>query len=366
MIAEFVKPNDARWSSMLKETRHDFYHLPAYVEFAAKHEGGEAVAFYAECGNDSFLAPLLLRDIPTEFGRAHGLRDVSTPYGYPSPLLTSENHSVSLARFLQAFAQCAVDDRIVTAFFRFHPILRLPTVGLEKYGTLLQHGQTVHIDLTMPSEQIWSQIRRDHRANLRKLDNSGFEAVMDDWDLHEPFTEIYRANMNRKAASDFYMFSDDYFEDLRASLGERLHLCAVLSPAGDLAAAGLFVVTNKIVQYHLSGTAVGYLKQAPAKMMLDCAWRWAKEAGNEVFHLGGGVGGSDDSLFKFKAGFSDQLADFYTYRMILDEQMYDALMNEHAEGLSDSSNSDPGFFPGYRRLIETPSSGKPAFEWAVR
>ncbi|MBS3909312.1 MAG: GNAT family N-acetyltransferase [Actinobacteria bacterium] len=365
MIAEFVKPNDARWSRILRETRHDFYHLPEYIEFAAKHEGGEPVVFYAEYGDDVFLAPLLLRGIPTELGRAHGLRDAATSYGYPSPILKSENRPASLLRFLRAFAQCAVEERIVTAFIRLHPMLSLPIDGLEKYGALFRHGQTVYIDLTLPSEQIWSQVRRDHRANLRKLDKSGFEAVMDDWDLYKPFMQLYRANMNRKDASDFYMFSDDYFQDLRESLGGGLHLCAVLSPAGDVAAAGLFVVTNKIVQFHLSGTADGYLKQAPAKMMLDHVWRWAKEAGNEVFHLGGGVGGNDDSLFKFKAGFSDCRADFYTYRMVLDKQKYGMLMNEHAEEFADSSNGDPHFFPGYRKPMGTRGFGEPTLEGAV-
>lgn len=365
MSAEFIKPNDDRWSRMLKEVRHDFYHLPAYIEFAAKYEGGEPVAFYAESGDDTFLAPLLLRDIPTELGREYRLRDAMTPYGYPSPILKSENGSASLSRFLQEFARYAAEERIVSAFFRLNPMLSLPIDGLEKNGLLVRHGLTVYIDLTLTSEQIWSQVRRDHRANLRKLDKSGFRAVMDDWDLFTPFAELYRANMNRKAASDFYLFSDDYFQDLRESLGERLHLCAVISQDEEIAAAGLFVVTNKIMQYHLSGTADTYLKQAPAKMMLDYMWRWAKEADNEVFHLGGGVGGNDDSLFKFKAGFSDQLANFYTYRMVIDEQKYGMLINEHAEKYTSSSNGDPLFFPGYRRRIETRSSGKPVLEGTV-
>ncbi|HVO69361.1 MAG TPA: hypothetical protein VMT24_04905, partial [Aggregatilineaceae bacterium] len=68
MNVELLSPQDERWVQFLTCTPHDFYHLPHYVEFAARTEGGTAAAFYAETGDQAMLAPLLLRDLPSTLG----------------------------------------------------------------------------------------------------------------------------------------------------------------------------------------------------------------------------------------------------------------------------------------------------------
>jgi lipid II:glycine glycyltransferase (peptidoglycan interpeptide bridge formation enzyme) len=108
------------------------------------------------------------------------------------------------------------------------------------------------------------------------------------------------------------------------TLGDRLHLCTVQDPcSGVLASAGLFTAINTdIIQWHLCGTASAYLPLAPTKLEIDFIRRWAKEAGYQALHLGGGVGNRADSLFHFKAGFSPVYKEFYTYRLVLDDNRY--------------------------------------------
>ncbi len=117
--------------------------------------------------------------------------------------------------------------------------------------------------------------------------------------------------MERLKAADFYFFSDGYFDDLRHMLKGRLHFCTVLSPDGQLAAAGLFTQTDEIVQHHLGATAPAYRKYAPSKLMLDAVIRWGKSIGAAVMHLGGGVGGRAESVFELKPG-SARLAPSFT------------------------------------------------------
>jgi hypothetical protein len=170
---------------------------------------------------------------------------------------------------------------------------------------------------------------------------------MDKWEFYEDFAAIYRQTMERLSADEFYYFNNDYFARLRSVLGNYLHLCTVFSPAGDLAAAGLLTSVNGIVQCHLSATHDQYVSHAPSKMMFDHARRWAKEAGQYVFHMGGGVGGCSDSLFQFKAGFSKSRNDYYTYRMVLDEDKYDTL-NSIRRARTGEPNEGTDFFPPYR------------------
>ena len=349
MNAGFIEPDNPKWSELLTRIPHDVYHLPGYVKCAARHEGGRAMAFYAEQDDWAFLVPLLIRDLPVGLNAPSDWRDATTPYGYPAPVMTDAGDLELFDNALRLFRQLGGEQGIITAFFRLHPLLPAPLDALSKYGALVNHGQTVLIDLASSPEEIGKQMRYDQRISVRKLTRSGFKVKMDDWSYYQEFIDIYHMTMKRLEASEYYLFSDSYFADLRSSLGHNLHLCVVLSPTREVAAAGLFTTTDGIVQYHLSGTSLEYLHQSPTKLLLAFVSHWAKEEGNRLFHLGGGLGGRSDSLFQFKAGFSKLRANFFTYRIVLDTDRHatlDRLWREHC-GNKGEDTSD--FFPSYRR-----------------
>jgi hypothetical protein len=236
---------------------------------------------------------------------------------------------------------------IVSVFVRLHPILDAgPPTGV---GTLVEHGDTVGIDLTVSSEALWSETRSDHRSQINRALRAGHRAWMDeDWRHYEAFKRIYRATMERVGASDFYHFDDAYFDALRASLGPSLHL-SVVEIDGSIAAAGLFVETAGLVEFHLSGTEESFLKDRPTKLMLHSVRAWAKDRGDRVMHLGGGVGGAHDSLFDFKAGFSKGRYPFHTLRLVSDPERYAELVLANDP---DADTTDlTGFFPAYRRPL---------------
>jgi lipid II:glycine glycyltransferase (peptidoglycan interpeptide bridge formation enzyme) len=124
----------------------------------------------------------------------------------------------------------------------------------------------------------------------------------------------------------------------------------VISDSNELAAAGLFIATDGIVQYHLGGTDERYLALAPSKLMLDFVWRWALEESQNVFHLGGGVGGAEDSLFLFKAGFSPERGVFHTYRIVVDELKHEVLNQAARSARGTTVALAREFFPEYRSL----------------
>lgn len=351
MIARFITPTDSRWRAALTRLNHDIYHLPEYLEFSARHEGGRGVAFYAEAQAEIFLAPLLIRPLPVELEAPDEWRDAMSPYGYPSPLTTATGDANLLNRFWEALRLLGQDHQIVSAFFRFHPLLSAYAESLPAHDRLITHGQTVYIDLASSAEQLWQQTRENHRRSIRKLIQSGFRVEMDNWQLFDRFVATYTATMRRVAASDYYFFSSDYFADIRTFLGKHLHLCAVLSPADEVAAAGLFAATNGFVQYYLGGTADDYLHLAPSKLMFDAVRGWARQNGYRAFHLGGGIGCRADSLFQFKAGFSPARAEFSTFRMILDERKYQLLVKRWQHRFGESDADDTDFFPLYRKIV---------------
>ena len=339
MKAHLLDVDAPRWTSLLRQTPYDFYHLPAYVAQCAANDRGQARALYVEDGARSMLLPLIVRDIP---GSEH--RDATSPYGYPGPIGRGTDDPSFLSEALTAGVSALRAAGIVSLFVRLHPMLNVsPPEGV---GEVVLHGHTVGIDLTLPEAALWAQMRHNHQRDIKKADRAGLVARIDaDFEQFGAFKRVYRATMDRRSADEYYYFGDDYFDGLRRALGERLHLC-VVEKDDAVAAAGLFVETDGIVQYHLGGTDAAFARAEPSKMMIHFATGWAKERGNRHFHLGGGVGGADDSLLYFKLGFSPRRHPFHTLRAVIDEPEYHRLVKARDPSLDPDMLG--GFFPAYR------------------
>lgn len=76
---------------------------------------------------------------------------------------------------------------------------------------------------------------------------------------------------------------------------------------------------------------------------------WGVSHHYSFLHLGGGVGGQQDALYKFKKGFSADDYSFYTVRLITNNNIYRKLcsdLNFTDVEIDDISN----FFPLYRKV----------------
>jgi hypothetical protein len=339
MKAELLDPDAARWHEAVRLLPHDFYHLPAYVRLAATHDGGDPRAAYVEEGAGRLLLPLSVR--PAGPGHLDGV----SPHGYPGPLVCGPPAFVRSA--WAAVGERLRAEGLVALFVRLHPLLNPhPPEGA---GVVVEHGETVSVDLRLPADELWRQTASGHRNEINRAVRAGHRAYVDERWQHLPaFGRLYRATMERRGAAPYYAFSDRYFEQLRDALGGRLHLC-VVDIGGAVAAAGLFAETDGTVQYHLSASDAAFAHERPTKLLVHFVRGWAQERGNTRLHLGGGVGGKPDSLFRFKAGFSDARHPFRTLRVVLDGAAYAELVRVHDAGLDPADLE--GFFPLYRRPL---------------
>ena len=157
--------------------------------------------------------------------------------------------------------------------------------------------------------------------------------------------------MDRVKARDSYYFGRDYFEKL-AAMPESVH-CGVVEFEGEVAAACLFFECGGIVQAHLGGTKSRFMNKSPLHQVLFQVAGWAKSRGNRYFHLGGGVGGSEDRLVDFKRGFSDLTFPFHTLRLITDEEKYRELTKLRAQtaNLPAGEVFQTDYFPAYRAPV---------------
>jgi Acetyltransferase (GNAT) domain len=351
MRTELLGVDDARWRSFLAGARHDFYHLPAYVALSASQERGEPAALYVSRGGAAMLLPLIIRPIQD------GGRDATSPYGYPGPLLNGTDD----ARFMRDALLEGIDllesVGIVSLFVRLHPLLnREPPIDV---GRVVLGGETVSIDLTRTTEELWHQTRAGHRYEINRAIRAGRKAVFDNtWAHYATFKHLYRTTMTRVSAHPYYFFDDAYFDGLRTALGSRLRLCVVEADE-RVAAAALFVETCGIVQFHLSANDPAFARESLTKLILHFVRSWAKERGDRELHLGGGVGAVADSLLDFKLGFSPRKHPFQTLRVVVNEGKYARLVRLHERelldarrlGTADGALADHSFFPAYRTPV---------------
>lgn len=350
----FIQPDAPLWEDCLTGVRHDFYHRPKYVQLCAQQENGTALACVALDGGQRLFFPLIIRPIAPEQTGGQAACDAITPYGYPTPLLMmgagSENAQQEFfARALREILAALKRRGVVSVFARLHPLLPLPIEPLRSQGTLVRHGETVYLDLSLPEAELWRQIRPQNRTRINQALRMGYVAEIDPrWDHFEDFFAVYTETMRRVDANPYYFFPRAYFHELKAALGNSLSLWIVRRDQA-IAAVGLFTECCGIVQFHLSGLRAEFGHDNPMKLMLDGVRRWAKSRGNRWLHLGGGVGCRPDSVFKFKSGFSQLRAEFGTWRAVTDADAYRRLVDRWQSQTDIPADTPEGFFPAYRR-----------------
>jgi len=347
----WIKPDDKRWSSVLRQADHDFHHLPCYTQAVSDSNITEACAYFHEGVSGCLLMPTLLRKLPSNIYQDSNLLDATSPYGYAGPVVTRHMSDGDVKSAIQEFIEFGADQGLVTTFLRLHPLLSsqlLSAIDEDKRIKLVNHGPTVSIDLALDIDTLNRSLRKNHKRDIKKLKASGFQMRLDYWDDYQGFQRIYHQTMARVDAGGYYFFDKEYFQRLKDCLGASLHLCTIISPKGDIAAAGLFTHVGNIVQYHLGGTAEDYLSHASSKLMFYEIRNWAKDINAKTFHLGGGLGAERDSLFMFKRGFSTHEHIFQTLGIIHNIEVYQDLVKQWLHVNRCSSFPDQIFFPLYR------------------
>jgi serine/alanine adding enzyme len=287
----------------------DAYYRRPYVEAAALLDRGRP--FLLEHDGAYFAG--IERDEP---------RDVVTPYGYGGP--TADG-------FWDAYEEWARERGAVSTFVRFHPL----------YGN--QRGAPIHVDELAPTVAWRLDPERDllaglhfkHRNKVTKAGKAGATVTQ-----HEglgEFVPLYEDTMRRLDADDFYLFEPAYWE----RLGELPLVRFDAEIEGEVVASALCLATPPWLHYHLSGTTDAGRSTGSSTLVLLEAARWGQANGYERFHLGGGLGGKEDSLHHFKARFDPEgLVPAAVGKAIHDEGTY--------RELSGGDASYDGFFPAYR------------------
>lgn len=315
----------------------DIYYTPEYLCAARAGEEGEIRVAVFETDSVRVIYPFVLRMIPNS-----DLFDIITPYDYGGPLILAGGTD-AVAPFMAAFGAYCHETGIVSEFVRFHCFVTNPEHWKDDYD-LISNRDNVVIPLTPPQSDIRSAFTSSHRRNLRVAESRGARCHIptDRAEAFQRFYQSYTLGMDRLGAAERYYFSAEYFADLAGLADDHVVLFETLAPDGSIASSALFLAGERLAHYHLGATMEGYSALKPNNILFFQAALEFQKRGKYVLHLGG-ASESQESLYRFKRGFSKEAIPYVTGRRIWHEDAYRELTRKGA-----GNDVRPDFFPAYR------------------
>lgn len=351
MFTIFTLDDCKKWDEVVKSFKeHDIYYFSGYTKAFQIHGDGEPIMFYYENGKFRAMNVVFKRDIGEDknfLGRIprNTFFDIRTSYGYGGFLIEGEMPEDDWHQFDDEYKSACREMGLVCEFVRFHPVLK----NVEKIGAIYDVttlGPTITMKL-QSQVQIWESLSNKNRNVIRKAQKSGVQIFWGrDPALIDRFITLYNETMDNDNAEEYYYFLKDFYYSILSDLKYN-SLIFYAEYEGKLIAMAIILFTNQQMHYHLSASDRKYQHVAPNNLLLYEAACWGCENGYKTFHLGGGLGGKEDSLFSFKKAFNKKSDTMFAIgKKIFDQEKYNELVE--IARVNGFLNIDESYFPRYR------------------
>ena len=323
----------------------DIYFEKNYGRLYEKIENGKCEEFILNHALGTVHHLFIKREIPIKLDD-RVFYDLMTPYGYGGPHIVSgkqEDKDELVTVFWQAFGEYCLENRIVSEFVRFHPILK-NHLDFSTCYELIFKRHTIQTDLMSSADPILTEYSASCRRDIRHALKAGVEyRVIDHPKSLKDFKELYTSTMQRNSAEAIYYFDDEYFQNCIDWLGNYLVVVEV-TYQGSIIGMSLNFVYGDYIHVHLTGTSKDHHQLAPAYVLQYALVLWGKEQGKHLIHHGGGrTGEPDDKLYLFKKKFGCNAEfEYFNGRKIWNPEVYEML----CQAVSAPRGIDQ--FPAYR------------------
>lgn len=323
----------------------DVFFVPEYAQLY-KEIIGLSETFSFTCEHGTIQHTFIMREIPWKID---GITyyDITTPYGYGGPIVIEcKDIHLLIQSYKNAFTQYCLDKRIVCEFIRFH-LFDNTDIRDNYYGEKQVVLDNVVVNTNGTFNDIWMGYEYKVRKNVRKAVNNQLEIeITPELTRLDDFLNIYYATMRRNAASPFYYFERNFFENIAATLSDNYLYFYVLHD-GDVISAELILYSSQYAYSFLGGTDDAYYSYRPNDFLKNEILRWCNQTGCQKFILGGGYHNSD-GIYRYKRGFSSSPdVPFYIGRYVFSPDIYNVFV-ECKKQDDPNLNLQASFFPLYR------------------
>ncbi|WP_455591221.1 lipid II:glycine glycyltransferase FemX [Bacteroides sp.] len=343
---------DILWDRIIRTfPDYEVYYLSGYMKPFQVHGDGMPVLYYYERESLRAVYVAFKRDIRKFSVFKNYLEDgecfdLISPYGYGGMLFDGELSENNLLMFRQDYILFLRQENIISNFVRYYPLNK----NLSKLCTLFpvtELGKTVSMALDT-KDLVWNNISSKNRNMIRKAQKNGVKIGYGKGiELLNIFMEIYNATMDNDNATSYYYFTIPFYQSINQNLHENYEIFYA-EYQGTIIAMSMIIYANNKMHYHLSGSLKEYRSIAPTNLLLYEAACWGCEQGFISFHLGGGLGAAEDSLYKFKQAFNrNSQLKFSIGKEIINPILYDKLVELRKKNDIDFDGAS-NFFPLYR------------------
>ncbi|MBS4034545.1 MAG: peptidoglycan bridge formation glycyltransferase FemA/FemB family protein [Ignavibacterium sp.] len=302
------------------------YYTPEYYELYEKYGDGKALCFVYEKANKIALYPFLINrinDLGYELDNEY--YDIQGAYGYNGIVYSSDSQDF-INSFYDEFNKFCEGNNIIAEFTRFNPLLKNSNFS-ERHLTTHYSRQTVYIDLSKNYEQLLNGYSPPCKRNIKAANKNKFKVSIYDkqYPYRKDFINLYQETMKRLDSEPYLFFNDNYFQDLF----KYNPLIQIVIFKEDLPiASAIFLCKDNYLHYHLGASDSEYLIFRPNNLIFDEIIKYGIKQGFKLIHLGGGKSSAkNDSLFRFKKGFSDSISEFHIGHKIYNEAVYKKVLS---------------------------------------
>lgn len=351
-VLSIVTFNDTeKWNEIVKNFKaYDVYYLSNYLKAFKVHGDGEPILFYYEDENIRAINAVMKRDVADD-KRFHEkispntFYDLSTPYGYGGFLIEGNSTKGSMKALNEEYIALCKKEGIISEIVRFHPILK-NSKDVSRMYEIDNLGKTITLSLSSLDE-IWDNFNTNKKRWIKKAKKSGVEIY---WgrspELLSDFRRMYNRTMEKNNAKNYYFFNEEFYKSV---LNDLPYNSLIFYALFENRIIGMVLITfaNGQIHHHLSASDLDFLHLGPTNILMYEIACWGNENGFKTFHLGGGVGSKEDSLYKFKQGFNKNSDCIFSIgKKIFDLEKYNKLMKIRKK--ADYFIETEVFFPSYR------------------
>lgn len=338
-----------KWNNIADNTV-EVYDKWQYASAFFKNGDGIPYMAYME-GKEGYIYNVFLkRNINTD-ERFKNIRldeqlyDIITPYGYGGVKIKGNITGVEKNEFFKQFEKYCKANNIVSEFIRMTPVENNYANYEGQDYKIEKNSKTIYIKLDN-EEQIWNDFEGRSRTTIRKaLKNEVTIKTGLNNKMMDEFKNIYYNTMKRDGANSYYFFKKEFFDDIEQNLKDNATIYTAYINNIPISSS-IIIYSGKNVHYHLSGSDKEYMKFGANNLILYQVSKDFLKKGYKKFHLGGGYGGDDSPLFKFKKSFNKNgELDFYIGKKIFNVKLYEELINMREKN---EKIENTNFFPLYR------------------
>lgn len=265
-----------------------------------------------------------------------GLCDLVTPYGYGGPFQTHEGDET---RFWDALERWAAENGAVSLF------ARLPLANPAPFrGETTDLMPNVVVDLTQIDR--WTAYDGKVRRNVKKAHGAGITVQEDpNGERLNDFVRIYALTMDRRNAEDGYRFDEPFFHAMLSIPGATLFHAL---RGGQVVSSELVLTGPQSAYFFLGGTDADAYADRPNDLLKHAIMDALAARGLRRYVLGGGYGGEDDGVLRYKRAFAPNGIETYRVgRRTFDPAAADLLV-QMRQAQEAGWTPRAGFFPAYR------------------